>query len=90
MAAIVFAGRADAPKRSGRKPDKLKDCRSKQWPVSRNIGPIVDVVRYLLGSLHLEHVAKKLRDFFDRNMLQLFKFERFLFDQMIPSDREAL
>ncbi len=45
------------------KPDKPKDCRSEQWPVSRNIGPIVDVVRYRLGSLHLEHIAKKLRDF---------------------------
>jgi len=33
---------------------------------------------------------KKLIDFSDQNMLQLFEFERFLFDQMIPSDREAL
>ena len=33
---------------------------------------------------------KKLIDFFDQNMLQLFESERFLFDQMIPSDREAL
>jgi DNA replication protein DnaC len=31
-----------------------------------------------------------LTDFFDQNMLQLFESERFLFDQMIPSDREAL
>jgi hypothetical protein len=38
----------------------------------------------------LEHVPKKLIDFFDKNMLQLFESERFLFDQMIPSDREAL
>jgi hypothetical protein len=29
-------------------------------------------------------------DFFDQNMLQLFESERFLFDQMIPSDRDAL
>jgi hypothetical protein len=38
----------------------------------------------------LDHVPKKLIDFFDQNMLQLFDFERFLFDPMIPSDREAL
>jgi hypothetical protein len=37
-----------------------------------------------------EHVPKKLTDFFDQNMLQLVELERFLFDQMIPSDREAL
>ena len=40
--------------------------------------------------MKLEHVPKKLRDFFDQNMLQLFESERFLFDQMISSDREAL
>jgi len=33
--------------------------------------------------LPLEHVPKKLIDFSDQNMLQLFEFERFLFDQMI-------
>jgi len=38
----------------------------------------------------LEHVPKKLLDFFDQNMLQLFESERFLFDQMISSDQEAL
>ena len=38
----------------------------------------------------LEHVPKKLTDFFDQNMPQLVELERFLFDQMIPSDREAL
>jgi hypothetical protein len=37
-----------------------------------------------------EHVPKKLAGFFDQNILQLFESERFLFDQMIPSDREAL
>jgi hypothetical protein len=37
----------------------------------------------------LERVLKKLTGFFDQNMLQLFDSERFLFDQMIPSDREA-
>jgi hypothetical protein len=38
----------------------------------------------------LEHVPKKLLDFFDEDMLQLIESGRFLFDQMIPSDREAL
>jgi len=38
----------------------------------------------------LEHVPKKLLDFFDQNMLEFFESERFLFDQMSPSDREAL
>ena len=38
----------------------------------------------------LEHVPKKLIDFFDSNMLQLVESERFLFDQMIPSDRGTL
>jgi hypothetical protein len=38
----------------------------------------------------LEHVPKKLLDFFDKDMLQLFEFERFLFDHVIPRDREAL
>jgi len=40
--------------------------------------------------LLLEHVPKKLLDFFDQNMLQLFESERFLFDQMISSDRDLL
>jgi hypothetical protein len=50
------------------------------------------MLRYLYGGqkAKLEHVPKKLIDFFDQNMLQLIDFERFLFDQMIPSDREAL
>ena len=38
----------------------------------------------------LEHVPKKLIDFFDKDMLQLFEFERFLFDYVIPRNREAL
>jgi hypothetical protein len=33
---------------------------------------------------------KKLLDFFDSDMLHLFEFERFLFDHVIPRDREAL
>ncbi|MDQ6703076.1 MAG: hypothetical protein M3Z96_08260 [Pseudomonadota bacterium] len=33
---------------------------------------------------------KKLLGFFDADMLQLFDFERVLFDHMIPRDREAL
>ena len=41
-----------------------------------------------LGPL-LELVPKKLLDFLDQNMLQFFGSERFLFDQMIPSEREA-
>jgi len=32
---------------------------------------------------------KKLRDFFDSDMLQIFEFERFLFDLLIPRDRDA-
>jgi hypothetical protein len=31
-----------------------------------------------------------LLDFFDKDMLQLFESERFLFDQVISRDREAL
>ena len=38
----------------------------------------------------LEQVPKKLLDFFDADMFQLFESERLLFDQMIPSNREAL
>ena len=38
----------------------------------------------------LEHVPKELLDFFDQNMLLLLEAERFLVDQMSPSDREAL
>ena len=38
----------------------------------------------------IEHVPKKLLDFFDSDMLQLFEFERFLFDQMILFDRDML
>ncbi len=35
----------------------------------------------------LEHVPKKLHDFFDQNMLQHYELARFLIDQTIPSDR---
>ena len=41
-----------------------------------------------LGPL-LELVPKKLLDFLDQNMLQFFGSERFLFDRVIPSEREA-
>jgi len=37
-----------------------------------------------------EHVPKKLLDFFDQDMPQLFDFERVLIDQMILFDRDAL
>jgi hypothetical protein len=43
-----------------------------------------------LGAVPLEHVPKKLLDFFDEDMLQLFDFERFPIDHVIPRDREAL
>jgi hypothetical protein len=33
---------------------------------------------------------KKLLDFFDKDILQLFEFKRFLIDHVIPRDREAL
>ncbi len=38
----------------------------------------------------LEHVPKKLLDFFDQDLLRLIDIERFLFDHVIPRDREAL
>ena len=38
----------------------------------------------------LEHVPKKLFDFFDQDMLKLFDFERVPFDHVIPRDRDAL
>ncbi len=38
----------------------------------------------------LEYVPKKLRDFFDKDMLQLFESERFLFDHVIPRVGQAL
>jgi hypothetical protein len=42
-------------------------------------------------SLHvLEHVPKKMLDVFNENMLQLFEFERFLFDRVMPHNRETL
>jgi hypothetical protein len=31
-----------------------------------------------------------LLDFFDQDMFQIFEFERFLFDHVIPRDLEAL
>jgi hypothetical protein len=42
------------------------------------------------NALALEQVPKKLTGYFDKNMLQLFDFERVLTDQMIPFDRVAL
>ena len=40
-------------------------------------------------SAQLEHAPKKLLESFDQDMLQLIDIERFLFDHMIPCDREA-
>jgi hypothetical protein len=38
----------------------------------------------------LGHMAKKLLGFFDSGMLQLFEFERFLFDHVISRGGQAL
>jgi hypothetical protein len=38
----------------------------------------------------LEHVPEKLIDYSDKNMLQLFDFERFLPDRTILSGRKTL
>ncbi len=38
----------------------------------------------------IEHVPEKLNDFSDKNMLQLFDFERCLADLIIPSGRKTL
>jgi hypothetical protein len=43
---------------------------------------VVDIAGRLTALL--EHVPKKLLDFFDKGMLNLFEFERFLFDHVIP------
>jgi hypothetical protein len=43
----------------------------------------------LISVVFLEHVQKKLLDFFDSDVLQLFDFERVLIDQMVPFDRDA-
>ena len=68
---------------------------NKEYPVAGLV--IVDCQQALAERINafadlfaLEHVPKKFIDFFDQNMLQVFESERFLFDQMIPSDREAL
>ena len=47
-------------------------------------------LRRSLGQVIQEHVPKKLLDFFDQDMPQLFDFERVLIDQMILFDRDAL
>jgi hypothetical protein len=38
----------------------------------------------------LEHVQKKLTDFFDQNMLQVVVLERILIDRVLPPDRNTL
>ena len=42
------------------------------------------------GCPALEHIPKKSLDFFDKDGLQLFEFERFLLDHVESPDREAL
>jgi hypothetical protein len=42
------------------------------------------------GISGLACVPKELLGVFDQGMLQLFEFERFLADHVIPRDREAL
>jgi hypothetical protein len=42
------------------------------------------------GEDRLGHEPKKLTGYFDQNMLQLFDYERFLFDPGVPFDRETL
>jgi hypothetical protein len=44
----------------------------------------------LISVVFLEQVQKKLLDFFDSDMLQLFDFERVLIDQMVLFDRDVL
>jgi hypothetical protein len=44
---------------------------------------------FRLAPNNVEHIPEKLLDFFDSDMLQIFEVERFLFDQVIPRDREA-
>jgi hypothetical protein len=38
----------------------------------------------------LEHVPKKLTDFFDQNMLEIVVLERILIDRVLPPDRNTL
>ena len=42
------------------------------------------------GTSGLARVPKKLLDFFDKDMLQLFEFERFLSPHVIAREEEAL
>ena len=42
------------------------------------------------GTRQLEHVPKKLTDFFDQNMLQVVALERILIDRVLPPDRNTL
>ena len=54
------------------------------------LAAVVEDDAVLLAAQPLEHVPKKLRDFFDSDMLHVFESERFLIDHVIPRDREAL
>jgi hypothetical protein len=62
-------------------------------PENQHNEPRHEVSRPAAGKssfISLEHVPKKLLDFFDKDMLQLFEFKLLLFDHVIPRDREAL
>ncbi len=67
-------------------------CRRKQTPHAGMGVTRVTSESFALPSksCSLEHVPKKLLDFFDKDMLQLFEIERVLIDQMVPFDRDAL
>jgi hypothetical protein len=43
----------------------------------------------LRATANLEHVPKKLPDFFEENMLNIYESARFLADQMCPSGRKT-
>jgi len=62
----------------------------REAPARKRIAADHDPFQLKRSASALEHVPKKLLDFFDSDMLQLFDFERDLIDQMIPLERDAL